>query len=791
LNAGDNSAAARTVVSAVDGTSILAREEIGAKAWGVNRMRALGLSVPPAIVATTFACRAYFANGRVVDDDLWAQIVEHMKVIEQGTGRRFGGLDRPLLVSVRSGAAQSMPGMMDTILNLGMNADVEAALISESGDARYVRDTHKRFVELYRKVVLGTLSGDAAIPADPWAQLRAAVAAVFDSWHSPRAKAYRSNRGLPSDGGTAVMIQAMVFGNIDERSGTGVLFSRNPMTGEALPWGEWLSRAQGEDVVSGQFTPQPLEMLREQMPQVHAELMQAASTLEVDARDIQDVEFTVESERLWLLQTRVAKRSPQAAVRAAVAFCEEGLISKEEAVRRLDSGQIRQLPVRRLVPHASEAKPVAVCEPACPGIATGVVVTDSQQARLRSERGEDVILARPTTSPEDLQGVIAARALMTEQGGSTSHAAVVSRELGRPCVVGCGSGTVVTLEGERVTVDGNSGRVWRGDLTLNSGEERANDDLCKLIEWGLPLVPIRLVQLDGSRTDAVDLDAFGEDWRAALRPGIAVRGQVLESDEGIQAAMAAGVQAAVVRRRLPALLACLTALSRSNVASIAGESSSQPDEYSELTLLRLAELKGRAGADILADSLRLPVDATISSYKHLCENGLCMRIGNAFTVTKEGKDKLKRLLEEERGNTDPNAVIARYEDFCALNGDLKRIMTAWQLKPDGGLNDHTDAEYDRGVLQRLADLHQRAVVLLGGLVQLSPRLEIYHSRLERAATRIAAGDRRYVARIIADSYHTVWFELHEELLSLAGLSREVEARAGRLGIAPVEKLRPA
>lgn len=792
MSIADNIAASRSAVFRVDGTSTLTREEIGAKAWGVNRMRALNLSVPPAIVVTTSACRAYFENGHVLDDALWAQIIENVTMLEQETGRRFGGANKPLLVSVRSGAAQSMPGMMDTILNLGMNAEVEAALSAESGHTAYVSDTHHRFVELYRKVVMGDQSGNAPIPTDPWEQLRAAVAAVFDSWHSPRAVAYRRNRGLRNDGGTAVMIQAMVFGNIDERSGTGVLFSRNPMTGEPSPWGEWLSRAQGEDVVSGQFTPQPLERLRDQMPRVHSELIDATARLERDARDVQDIEFTVESERLWLLQTRVAKRSPQAAVRAAVDFCEEGLISKDEALRRLDADQIRQLPARRLAPHADETKPVVVCEPACPGVATGVVVTDALEAQARSNRGEDVILARPITSPEDLQGVIAAKAVMTEQGGSTSHAAVVSRELGRPCVVGCGSNTVVTLAGERATVDGGSGRVWRGDLTLDHSNENMSDDLCKLIEWGLPLIPIRLLQPADVTPDAVDLDACGENWRSALRPGITVRGQVLQTDEGIQAAMAAGVQAAVVQRRLPALLACLSALSRLAAASPAIDTASRmPEEYSELMLLRLAQLKGRAGMDILADALRLPVSVARSSYEQLCDKSLCARSGNALTVTKAGKEKLQRLLAEERANTDQNAVIALYEDFCALNSDLKRIMTAWQIRPDGGLNDHTGAEYDRSVLQRLADLHGRAGVLLDGLAQLSPRLAIYQSRLGRAAARVAAGDRRYVARIIADSYHTVWFEMHEELLSLAGLSREAEARAGRLGNAPAEELRSA
>lgn len=771
----------RELVVVVDGTCSLTREEIGAKAWGVNRMRSLGLPVPPAIVATTHACRDYFANGRTIEDALWAQVIKRMKVLEQGTGRQFGGSERPLLVSVRSGAAHSMPGMMDTILNLGMNAQVETVLSVESGNAHYAGDTHRRFAELYRKVVRGDQHSSVEIPSDPWEQLREAIAAVFNSWHSPRAKTYRRNRGLADDAGTAVMIQAMVFGNVDDRSGTGVLFSRNPMTGEALPWGEWLRRAQGEDVVSGEFTPQPLEKLGAQLPHVYAELMRATSTLEADARDIQDIEFTVESGRLWLLQTRVAKRSPQAAVRTAVSFCEEGLISKEEAVRRLDADQIRELPERRLATRADKEEPAAVCEPACPGVATGVVVTDPREAEMRSGRGEDVILARPTTSPEDLQGVIAARAVMTEQGGSTSHAAVVSRELGRPCVVGCGSNTVVTLAGENVTVDGDSGRVWRGDLTENCCDETASDDLRKLIEWGAPLIPLRLLLPDEASAEVIDLDAYGECWRSELRAGITVSGGILETDEGIRAALAAGVQGAVVRRRLPALLACLSALPRDADLAARALPAQRAEELSELMLLRVAELKGRASADVLADALKLPLSICVASYQPLCDSGSCARSGTNYALTDRGRSQLKELLARERAGVDPDAVVALYEDFCALNGDLKRIMTAWQIKPDGALNDHGDSGYDREVLQRLADLHLRARPFLGRLGRLLPRLEIYAVRLDRAAARVAAGDRRYIARIIADSYHTVWFELHEELLSLAGLSREDEARAGRLG----------
>jgi pyruvate,orthophosphate dikinase len=777
-------------VAVVDGSCPLTPADIGGKAWGVNRMRALGLPVPLAIVATTHACREHHANDRAVQDVLWAQIVEHMKVLEAGTGRRFGGSQRPLLVSVRSGAARSMPGMMDTVLNLGINPAAEAALAAETGAARFAADTHRRFVEQYRKVVLGNRSDP--VPADPWEQLRAAVAAVFASWHSPRAEAYRRNRGWSDEGCTAVTIQAMVFGNLDERSGTGVLFSRNPITGEAPPWGEWLTGAQGEEVVSGHHTPRPLDALREQMPQVHAELMRAAAALEADARDIQDIEFSVEAGRLWLLQSRVAKRSPQAALRAAVAFAEEGLISREEAVRRLGVEQVRRLPALGLGPLAPGQQPLAVGEPACPGVASGTVVTDPDDAQARARRGEDVILARATTSPDDLHGIIAARGLMTEQGGSTSHAAVVSRELGRPCVVGCGSSTVTTRAGQRVTVDGASGRVWAGNLAVEQIDAGASGDERKLVEWGSPLIPMQLLQADEAAADAVDLDAFGEDWRAALRPGITVRGRVLETDEGIQAAMAAGVHAAVVRRRLPALLACLQAApneagARSSTAPVPVTSAAG---ISELALLRLVGLKGRASAEILADALSLPLDVVVASYLPLCEQGLCAKADDKLRLTPAGRARQTLLLAGERAHADAAAVVAVYEDFCVVDAELKQIITAWQLRSDGKPNDHADAGYDKAVLQRLADLHGRVRPLLRRLVPLSPRLAAYDSRLTRAAARVASGDHGFVARIIADSYHTVWFELHEDLMSLAGLTRQAGAPAGPPGNQGREQQRP-
>lgn len=763
----------------LDGTCTLTREEIGGKAWGVNRMRALRLPVPPAIAVTTHACRDYFAGGRGIHETLWVRIVDCVRIIEDGTGRRFGAPTRPLLVSVRSGAAHSMPGMMDTVLNLGVNADVEAVLAAESGDARFAADTHRRFVAQYRKVVLD--GRDDPVPADPWIQLRNAVAAVFDSWNSPRARVYRAYRGLSDESGTAVTIQAMVFGNLDASSGTGVLFSRNPITGEGPPWGEWLVRGQGEDVVSGGHTPQPVDALREKLPAVHAELMHAAATLEGDARDIQDIEFTVESGRLWLLQTRVAKRSPQAAVRAAVAFAEGGLISKEEAVRRLRSEQVRQLPVLELAPQASRLPPVAIGEAACPGIASGMVVTNPEEAEERAARGEQVILARANTSPEDLHGIIAARGLMTEQGGATSHAAVVSRELGRPCVVGCGSNTVTALAGRWATLDGGSGRVWAGNLAVEQASEIPAGDLSKLVEWGLPLIPLRLLKADAPAAEIVDLDALGENWRAALKPGIAVRGRILETDAGIRAAMDARVGAAMVRQRLPALLACLQAGRRGADAGASWESAAPVpiDHHPELVLLRLLGLKGRAALDILADSLSASLDETAADYMALCEEGLCSRTGDVLRLSPAGQERLAALLVEERKRVDAAAVLSLYEEFCAFNAELKQIMTTWQVRGDGTPNDHLESGYDEAVLGRLSELHARAAQMMRRLERLSPRLAGYPVRLGRALERIASGDRSYVARLIADSYHTVWFELHKELISIAGLNHESEARIGR------------
>lgn len=462
----------------------LDREVVGGKAHGLNRMHRLGLPVPPAFVLTTDECGRFFAAGERLGEDLLEQVRQAVRTLEERTGRRFGDPERPLLVSVRSGAARSMPGMMDTILNLGINDEVEAALRTQTQDADYAAGTRRRFAEQFESVV------GQAPPADPWEQLVAAIGAVFRSWRSPRAVAYRRHHGIGDEGGTSVTVQAMVFGNLDDRSGTGVLFTRNPLTGEDEPYGEWLPRGQGEDVVSGKHDPLPLSALAEQLPEVHRRLLAAAERLEKAGKDVQDIEFTVESGRLWLLQTRPAKRSPDAAVRLAVALQADGLLTTEEALLRVTPEQVAAVSRPRVAPEAkASAAVVARGEPACPGVGVGRVVLEVEEAEELADAGVDVVLARPTTDPDDVPGMIVSSAILTEIGGSTSHAAVVSRELGTPCVVGCGQGTLAALAGRQVTVDGTSGEVFDGALPLAPCTEDDNPALASLLSWARALAP--------------------------------------------------------------------------------------------------------------------------------------------------------------------------------------------------------------------------------------------------------------------------------------------------------------
>jgi pyruvate,orthophosphate dikinase len=478
-------------VVALDGNAGLPREVLGNKGFGIDSMRKNGLPVPPAFCITTDVCADWFvAPDRAVDEVLRDHVRDKIAYLEEQTGRTFGRGPRPLLVSVRSGAALSMPGMLDTVLDLGINDEVEQAL-ANLHSATFATDTRRRFKQMYARIVLGDEQG-AVAPDDPYDQLRGAITSVFASWNSARAVAYRRHHGLDDLSGTAVVVQAMVFGNMDRASGTGVLFSRNPMTGAPEPFGEWLPCGQGEDVVSGTFDVAPLSALRDELPDVYDQLLDAAKKLEHLNADVQDIEFTVEEGNLWLLQTRNAKRSAQAALRFALALRHDGLIDEAETLRRVTPAHVKTLLLPALQPETRLAAPLlAKGLPASPGVVSGRAHTDVDTAIDAAENGEDVILVRTSTSPDDVQGMIVARGIVTEIGGATSHAAVVSRELGRPSIVGCGSGVAAELAGRLITIDGTEGEVREGILEVAAWSEHESPDLLELTELASRSSPLR------------------------------------------------------------------------------------------------------------------------------------------------------------------------------------------------------------------------------------------------------------------------------------------------------------
>lgn len=582
----------------LDGADLPPKERVGGKAWSIAHMLALGLDVPPAFVITTEAHAAFLAEGRF-PEGLENELGSSLAWLESRTGRRFGEGPRPLLVSVRSGAAVSMPGMMDTVLNLGMTDGTEAALAIECKDANFAQDSHLRFLQLYADIVLKAELADASrgktpvqlrqairdvtgteLPQNAMEQLHGAVEAVFRSWDSRRARRYREHHGIPHTLGTAVTVQAMVFGNLDRHSGTGVLFSRNPLTGEAKPFGEYLRCAQGEDVVSGKFTPEPLAAMAASVPDAHRKLLDAAGVLEQAAAEVQDIEFTVEQGRLFLLQARNAKLAPRASVESAVAMVREGLIDEATALQRISPERIRVLLAPRLQEGAaSSASPIATGEGACPGVGIGIVVTDADEAERRAAAGEKVVLARPTTSPNDLHGMIAAVAVVTEEGGSTSHSAVVSRALGIPCVVGCGAGRLLPLAGTTVTVDGQTGRIFDGKLEVVTPDERSDPTLAVLTEWAQKHSPLQVFRhADAPQDDdVVDLTevsgGIDPDQIASiltrLRPVNGARGGAIASDNGVRGAVAAGLKFIIAEPVLPPLLAAVQTVASPQATSTA------------------------------------------------------------------------------------------------------------------------------------------------------------------------------------------------------------------------------
>jgi pyruvate, orthophosphate dikinase len=510
------------------------RELLGGKGVGLAEMTQMGVPVPAGFTITTEACRAYMANGKTVPRGLHEEIDEHLRRLEERTGKRFGDASDPLLVSVRSGAAISMPGMMDTILNLGLNDEAVEGLAAATGNARFARDSYRRLIQMYGEVVDGIdphrfeqaltdlkqkrraqqdvdLSADDLAqlietyreiyrvetgqdyPQDAREQLRHAVGAVFDSWESPRARVYRHTYAIRDDLGTAVNVVQMVFGNKGDESGTGVAFTRDPSTGEQGLYGEFLPNAQGEDVVAGIRTPQPLAKMRERLPRAFEQLLETMRRLEQHYRDMQDVEFTVEDNELYLLQTRSAKRTAAAAVKAAVDMVDEGLITREDAVARIDPAQLDQLLHPMLDPTA-EWEVAAKGLNASPGAASGKIVLDADTAEQRGKAGEGVILVRWETTPDDIHGLVQARGVLTAHGGMTSHAAVVARGMGKPCVAGCEAlsidadaqtislGDTTLHEGDVLTIDGGTGAVIIGEVPLVPPQ--VNEDLETILGWG-------------------------------------------------------------------------------------------------------------------------------------------------------------------------------------------------------------------------------------------------------------------------------------------------------------------
>lgn len=534
---------------------------LGGKGANLAEMTNAGLPVPPGFTVTTEACRAYYAGGQLLPEGLFVEIRNALMKVEKLKGQSFGGDENPLLVSVRSGSVNSMPGMMDTILNLGLNDVTVEALARQTGNPRFAYDCYRRLIQMFGNVVFDieglyfesllhqlklsrSIEDDKDLPAEAWmelivsykqlieaksrktfpqnvyTQLELAVEAVFRSWNNQRAIVYRKAYNIPEYQGTAVNIQSMVFGNMGDNCGTGVLFTRNPSTGAKMLYGEYLINAQGEDVVAGVRTPLPIAKLEQEMPAVFKQLVETAAKLEAHYKDMQDIEFTVENGTLFILQTRNGKRTAQAAVKLAVHFAKEGILKREEALARIEVEHLDKL-LHRAIDEDAKLDVLATGLPASPGAATGQVVFDADKAEEWVREGRRVVLVSAETSPEDIHGVIAAEGVLTSRGGMTSHAAVVARGMGKPCVCGCEevridkdaalftAGEITVREGDWITLDGSTGRVIMGGVKLK--EPEITVELEELLEWADEVRDLAVRTNADTPEDAEKARAFGAE----------------------------------------------------------------------------------------------------------------------------------------------------------------------------------------------------------------------------------------------------------------------------------------
>lgn len=725
---------------------------MGGKGAALARMMALGMPVPPGFTLTTTACHRVLAEGWSAELD--AELDAGIAALEAVLGRGLGERDNPLLVSVRSGAPVSMPGMMDTVLNAGMTDAVAEALSLRAADPRFGWDTARRFVQSYASVVLQApaellaevsvrhlgaddgaaldadglriaaqgiradlAEGGYTIPDEPRAQVRAAAEAVFASWNSDRARVYREVEGIPDDLGTAATVQAMTFGNLGGQSGTGVVFSRDPSTGEAGMVGDFLAGAQGEDVVAGTHQTEPISALIRRWPAVGQELAATVDRLERDLADLVDVEFTVEDGRLWLLQVRRGKRSPRAALRIAIDMAEDNdfPLDRAEALERV-ADVLADPPTVASTEHAADDEVIATGLAASPGRVAGAICTVVDDAIAAETRGESVILVRRETSPADIAGMAAARGILTSLGGLVSHAAVVARGWGVPAVVGSSTVEVgpdgISIAGRTypngtvITIDGDNGTVLVGDHVADT---EVVPEVAILASWA------------ASTSD----DVGGADDRAVagtytvdpedVERVLAIKGM----GDPATVATVLGVSPASVEPRLAALVE-------------AGEAQELPQGRVRL----LPDGVARVDARFAAEATR--VAATIEP-----------------------------LLE-------------RFHD---VNDAFKQVVTDWQMRTIDGEqvpNDHTDADHDAAVVDELRrEIHTAIAPIIADASAVVPRLARYSTRLTTALEAIEAGDGEMFAHPLKDSYHTVWFELHEELIRLAGRNRADEAAAGR------------
>ena len=687
---------------------------IGAKAANlVDMVAELGLPVPPGFAIATTACNAYLRAGWPADLD--EKLRAHVRRMAEGIGREFGDPANPLLVSVRSGAPASMPGMMDTILDLGLNEATAAGLAAQTSDPDFAADCLRRFRQMYREIV------GVPAPEDPWQQLRGAVEAVFRSWNGDRARTYRAHEGIADDLGTGVTVQAMVFGNRGADSGTGVLFTRSPATGEQELYGDVMFHAQGEDVVAGTHKPQPLAILDQRLPAVALELRHYADLLERYYADLCDVEFTIEQGKLWLLQVRVGKRSPRAALRIAVEMAQDPSFpcSREDAVRR--TARYLANPPLVFLRESGGSPPLTTGLGASPGMATGEVATTPEAAEAADAAGRPVILVREQTSPSDVRGMTHATGILTAHGGLASHAAVVARGWGIPAVVGAnaievGDGMVkvdghVLRDRAHLTIDGGTGEVFAGDV---AGRRVIAPEAAALLAWA--------------------------------------------SELGI------GIGA-------PETSAAVEAPAEQPIAGTA----------TQTDMLRALLIKGAAPVDQLANAVSCAPEMASSLADQLVACGLAEVTGGSSRLTGEGRLKALEAFASDQDKLGADRSAALFETFRPLDLRMKDTVTAWQLRATGHdslFNDHSDAGYDTQVLDTLSELHADTARWIAPLAAEFARFGRYQARLERALAAARRGDNRYVASPRVDSYHGVWFELHEDLIRLAGHRRSEELAAG-------------